>query len=81
MTTRNVQKRVNEINSATGVLYPYSARKVYKVKDCRQVEKDVHHLLDNYRIRADREFFKISFRNACEIIEGYLQQSGQYFYE
>ena len=32
MTTRNVQKRVNEINSATGVLYPYSARKVYKVK-------------------------------------------------
>lgn len=80
MTTRNVQKRVHEINSATGVLYPYSARKVYKVKDCHRVERDVHQLLHDYRIREDREFFKISFKIACEIIEEYLQKSGQYFY-
>lgn len=52
-----LKKRVNEINSATGVLYPYSARKVYKVKNCQQVEKDIHKILQNYRIRADREFF------------------------
>ncbi len=57
MTTRNIKKRVNEINSATGVLYPYSARKVYKVKNCHQVEKDIHDILQNYRIREDREFF------------------------
>lgn len=62
MTTRNIKKRVNEINSATGILYPYSARKVYKVKNCHQVEKDIHDILQNYRIRADREFFKISFQ-------------------
>lgn len=53
MTTRNIKKRVNEINSATGILYPYSARKVYKVKNCHQVEKDIHDILQNYRIRAD----------------------------
>lgn len=81
MTTRNIQKRVNEINSATGVLYPYSARKVYKVKNCRQVEKDVHQLLESYRIRADREFFKISFGDACRIIENYLCNSKHNFYD
>ena len=80
MTTRNVQKRVNEINSATGVLYPYAARKVYRVKDCHKVEKDVHTLLADYRIRSDREFFKISFGKACSIIEQYLADSQQEFY-
>lgn len=80
MTTRNIKKRVNEINSATGVLYPYSARKVYKVKNCHQVEKDIHDILQNYRIREDREFFKISFQEACHVIEKYLSSSGREFY-
>ena len=81
MTTRNIQKRVNEINSATGVLYPLSARKVYKVKDCRKVEKDIHSLLQKYRIRADREFFNIEFKVACTIIEEYLTTSHQGYYD
>ena len=81
MTTRNVQKRVNEINSATGVVFPYSARKVYKVKNSRMVEKDVHSLLASYRIRADREFFQIDYAKACSMIEEYLTQHDQFFYE
>lgn len=71
---------MNEINSATGVLYPYSARKVYKVKNCQQVEKDIQKILQNYRIRADREFFKISYQEACNIIETYLSNSEKEFY-
>lgn len=81
MTTRNVQKRVNEINSATGVVFPYSARKVYKVKDSALVERGVHLLLAEYRIRDDREFFRIEYAKACSIIENYLQQQDQYYYE
>lgn len=80
MTTRNVQKRVNEINSATGILYPYSARKVYKVKDCQKVEKEIHFLLADYRIRMDREFFKIPYKDACTLIEEYLAESCLGFY-
>ena len=68
MTTRNIQKRVNEINSATGVLYPYSARKVFKVRNCRKVEKEVHELLAQYRIRNDREFFKLRYSDACSLL-------------
>ena len=81
MTTRNIVKRVNEINSATGVLYPYSARKVYKVKDSRRVEKDVHVLLDKYRVRADREFFKIQYHDACMVIENYLKKMHFGYYD
>lgn len=81
MTTRNVQKRVNEINSATGIVFPYSARKVYKVKDSTRVEKGVHSLLASYRIRADREFFRIDYAKACSMIEDYLMQENQYYYE
>lgn len=81
MTTRNVQKRVYEINSATGVLYPLSARKVFKVKDSKLVEKAVHNILSEYRMRADREFFKIEYAKACSIIDEYLTQNHLYFYE
>ena len=80
MTTRNVQKRVNEINSATGVVFPFSARKVYKIKDARLVEKKVHTLLSSYRIRKDREFFNINFADACSIIEKYLMRNNQLYY-
>ena len=81
MTTRNIQKRVNEINSATGVLYPYSARKVFKVKNCKKVEKEVHELLAQYRIRNDREFFKLSYSDACSLIEQYLTSTHQHYYD
>lgn len=81
MTTRNVQKRVNEINSATGVLYPLSARQVYKVKNSKLVEKDIHGVLSEFRIRGDREFFKIDYVEACRIIDEYLTQNHLYYYE
>lgn len=81
MTTRNVQKRVNEINSATGIIYPFSARKVFKVRNSKLVEKDIHDLLSKYRIRQDREFFKIDYGQACTIIEEYLSRNNLYFYE
>lgn len=80
MTSRNVQTRVNEINSATGVLYPYSVRKVFKVKNAKKVEKEIHILLDKCRIRPDREFFKIEYSLACSIIDNYLTATHQYYY-
>lgn len=81
MTTRNVQKRVNEINSATGVIYPLAARKVFKVKNSRLVEKEIHKLLSEYRMRADREFFMVDYSVACNIIDNYLTQNHLYYYE
>lgn len=69
MTVRTIPERVKEINSATGVLYPFSARAVYKVKDARAAERRVFQLLSDYRVRQDREFFEIPFPKAAQIIE------------
>ena len=72
MTIRTVPERVKEINSATGVLYPFSARVIYKVKDARAAERRIFMLLSDYRVRQDREFFKVPFPKAAKIIENAL---------
>ena len=69
MTTRSVESRVKEINSATGVLVPYSARAVFQVEDAKEAENLVFRLLSDYRIREDREFFDIPFSKAIEMVE------------
>lgn len=45
------------------------------------VEKEVHDLLAQYRIRADREFFKIEYSKACSLIEDYLKNTSQFYYD
>ena len=77
MTTRNVGERVKEINSATGILYPLSARAVYRVKNAGEAEKMIFSQLDIYRIRKDREFFQIDFQKAVVLIKEYLRNENK----
>ena len=81
MTTRNVLKRCQEINSATGVVFPYAPRKVFRVKNGKDAERIVHQALEEYRIRADREFFRCNYSEACEIIEDCLQKNELFYYK
>lgn len=73
MTNRSVAQRVKEINSATGVLIPYSARGVFRVQNAAKTEREIFALLDQYRLRSDREFFELPFKEAVHIIENHLQ--------
>ncbi len=81
MTTRNVIMRCQEINSATGVVFPFSPRKAYRVLDASKAEKLIHMRLAKYRIRDDREFFLISFKEACEEIEKCLIENQMLYYK
>lgn len=72
MTQRTVEERVKEINSATGVIVPFGIRATWRVDNAVQVEKDLHELLKDYRVRADREFFEIDYFKASQIINDYL---------
>ncbi len=72
MTTRNIEKRVKEINSATGIAYPLSPRAVWKVRDGKHSEQLAHSALQEFRLREDREFFFLPFGEACKIIESVL---------
>lgn len=72
MTQRTVEVRVKEINSATGVIIPYGVRAAWRVDDAVTVEREVHELLKEYRVRSDREFFEIEYDVAVQIINDYL---------
>lgn len=73
-TTRSVLDRVNEINSATGVVIPYGVRAVWSVKDARDIEAKVHRSLADYRVRSDREFFCMDYRTAFRRINDLLRR-------
>lgn len=73
-TNRTVEERVREINSATGVLIPYGVRAMWLVKSAKEVEAELHTLLAPFRIRQDREFFQMEFRDAFKFITGYIRE-------
>lgn len=79
MTRRNVVKRCQEINSATGVVYPFSPRAVYRVNNAKKAEKEIHKALDQWRVRNDREFFLLDYKLATYIIEKVLFQQNLFY--
>lgn len=76
MTTRTVEQRVDEINRATGVAIPFGVRRCWRVLDPSVAERAVHAALAQYRVRNDREFFRIDFRTATEIVNETLNIAG-----
>ncbi|WP_299820893.1 GIY-YIG nuclease family protein [uncultured Jannaschia sp.] len=72
-TTRDPILRASEINAATAVLEPFGVRAAWTVEEAARTEKEIHRLLDDYRVRQDREFFNLPFREAFEIIGQYVR--------
>jgi len=64
MTSRRIEERIREINSATGVAIPFGVRCCWRVSDPIKAEDVVHSALHHFRIRGDREFFRIEFSEA-----------------
>ena len=73
VTTRSVEQRVKEINSATGVVIPFGVRAVWPVRNPEQIEREIHELLSPYRVRVDREFFQINYQGACRKILDFIK--------
>ena len=76
MTTRSVEERVKEINGATGVAIPFGVRRCWRVVDPQAAEKLAHQALDEFRVRNDREFFQLHFRDAVKRLDGAVRESG-----
>lgn len=72
MTTRSVEERVREINGATGVMDPFGVRACWRVNDPPRAERTIHAEFESERIRADREFFRVRFRDAQTRIDRIL---------
>jgi hypothetical protein len=73
MTTRTVEMRAQEINGATGVAIPFGVRRCWRVLEPRRAEKLVHQALDAYRLRNDRELFRMDFIVAAQRTHNAIQ--------
>lgn len=76
MTTRTVEQRAQEINGATGVAIPFGVRRCWRVTDPQKAEKLVHACLLDFRLRNDREFFRVGFPAAAKMLDESIRGSG-----
>jgi hypothetical protein len=75
MTTRTVEMRTQEINGATGVAIPFGVRRCWRVVEPKRAEKIVHEALAAYRLRNDREFFRMDFTVAAQCTQEAIERA------
>jgi hypothetical protein len=68
-TTFQPEKRLREINSATGIIEEWDLAWFLECADGRDLEQKVHEYLDEFRIRDNREGFSISVSQAVATIQ------------
>ncbi|WP_287771491.1 GIY-YIG nuclease family protein [Megasphaera sp.] len=70
MTTRNPEERVAELSDATGVPTPFILAYYTDFSDCETAERQIHAVLQEkgYRISDNREFFRLSSKEAIDCI-------------
>ena len=76
MTARSVEQRAREINGATGVAIPFGVRRCWRVFNPAQAERVAHQALGQYRVRDDREFFRVEFADAARLLNDVIARSG-----
>ena len=67
-TERSVADRLNEINSATGVITPWQVRDFWFTQEPYLAEQEIHDLLSDYRVEDNREGFAVNFIVARDVI-------------
>lgn len=74
-TSRDVEKRVQELSSATGVPTPFILVYSIYVNDCDLVEKSIHAELEQMNLRntKNREFFNLDIPQAIHLLQRYQQ--------
>lgn len=58
-TTDNVETRISQLSSHSGVPLPFECYFAAEVEDCVKLEKTLHQLFSETRINPKREFFKL----------------------
>lgn len=69
MTTRNLDERVKELSSATGVPAPFKLEHYRFFEDCVLGELLAHQRLGQYRDSASREFFSLDLDTARATVD------------
>lgn len=68
-TMRSPEERARELSQGTGIPSPFLVAYSKQVSDSVKAEKMLHQKLDQFRIRSNREFFRISLEEAIKHME------------
>jgi hypothetical protein len=68
LTTKETKEREKQLSN-TSVPDKFFVMREWAVKNCKTAEKEIHALLDKYRIDPRREFFQINMKLANETID------------
>jgi len=77
-TTRNIDERIAELNSSTGVPEPFVLEATFCSINPERDERIIHTKLNDYRTNKSREFFQIEALEAISKLEEILQQTPDY---
>jgi|TARA_R100000081_G_C4794519_1_gene159903 hypothetical protein len=67
-TKNEPEVRAKQISASTGVALPYKVEWAFQCFNGEQLEQEVHHELETYRVNQNREFFDIPLDEAQETI-------------
>ena len=76
-TSGSSTERASQLSSATGVPLAFSVVKIWRHKDARKLETEVHMMLSPYRINDRREFFMAKYDAIEKVIESVLKRTGR----
>ncbi len=68
-TTTSVQQRMSELNQPSGIPLPFTCYYAARVQDSVIVEKKLHDIFEDKRLRQKREFFAVSPGKAQTALE------------
>lgn len=68
-TTTSPEQRIKEINSATGVIEPWTLEWYVECTEAHDLEKKTHKYLEEFRIRKNREGFSLHPTQAIAAIQ------------
>lgn len=76
LTRDNVEKRANQL-SKTSVPDKFYKSQEWNVRDCVTSERQIHKLLNDYRVDPRREFFKIDYDIAIQVITQVVKETNE----
>lgn len=76
MTTRTPEERAKELSKGTGLPASFVVAYSEFVNNCSLAESLIHQKLVKHRYMQNREFFKLSLKDAIRTIEDILRSSG-----
>ncbi len=73
-TRKDSYQRAKQLSSATGVPLSFIVVKVWQHSNAKELEAEVHVMLDSYRVNDSREFFKVGYDVIENVVETILMR-------